>query len=334
MMGVSCVRKFVWLLFLLATGSFADGWDPGSKATAQGSIVNTRHNMTMSYLGAAAVFMSGVRNDYGAVCVYCHTPHGANKQIDAPLWNRTINNGTYVIYDRPTTLMRPIGQPGPSSLTCLSCHDGTIAIDSVLNMPGAGWEPMQTGATNNETGASNQSFLGLWKAAGNVGPPNTGPPLGTHRTLGPELGNGTTSETCAQCHNGAFSSGPDSFRAFMLGTDLRNDHPVGVLYPETYTPAADFYEPSVKLPGKMAFFDANGNGRADTNEVRLYDTGSGYQVECASCHDPHGVPSGGLGTRFNPTFLRINNGIGGSHAGTVGIASDGASALCLTCHVK
>jgi len=122
----------------------------------------------------------------------------------------------------------------------------------------------------------------------------------------------------------------------MIGTDLRNDHPVGVLYPDTYTPAADFNEPNVKLPGNMAFFDTNGNNRADPDEVRLYDSGEGYEVECASCHDPHGVPSGGSGTntRFSPSFLRVNNGIGASHDGNTGIVSNGPSALCLTCHTK
>ena len=70
---------------------------------------------------------------------------------------------------------------------------------------------------------------------------------------------------------------------------------------------------------KLAYFDNNGNQRADANEIRLYNTGDGYEVECASCHDPHGVPSAGAGSTFNATFLRINN-IG--------------SGVCLTCHSK
>ncbi len=324
-------------MFLSAGIASADGWDPGSGAGAIGSIANTRHNMTMDYTSAGGpdvgFNMNGYRNDYGAICVYCHTPHGANSQIQAPLWNRTINAGSYTIYDRPTTLMRPIGQPGPSSLTCLSCHDGTIAIDSVLNMPGSGWNPIDN-STNNEVGTSDQAFLSQWQAAG-----NEGPPPGTHATLGPDLGAGAGADTCARCHlsdiigtNGTI----ESFAAFMIGTDLRNDHPVGVLYPDTYTPAADFNEPNVKLPGNMAFFDTNGNNRADPDEVRMYDSGEGYEVECASCHDPHGVPSGGSGTntRFSPSFLRVNNGIGATHDGNSGITSNGPSALCLTCHTK
>ena len=318
-------------MFLATGNTVADGWDPGSQASTQGSIANTRHNMTMSYNSNNYV-MDSYRNDYGAICVYCHTPHGANKDVGAaPLWNRTINNGNYIIYDKPTTQMRPIGQPGPNSLTCLSCHDGTIAIDSVLNMPGSGLEPMNTGTANNSTGTANQTFLSNWSAAG-----NPGPPPGVHATLGPELGAGDINGTCALCHNSAIGNLNADYKAFMIGTDLRNDHPVGVQFPDTFTPMTDFNEPSVKLPGKMAFFDTNGNKHADPEEVRLYDTGDGYEVECASCHDPHGVPSGGsgTGTRFSPSFLRVNNGAADNGTGTAGIVSNGPSGLCLTCHTK
>lgn len=322
-------------LVLSMSNAFADGWDPYSKATEMGSIVQTRHNLTMSYNPGARTIMGAIaRNDYGAICVYCHTPHGANTQIKAPLWNRTVNNGSYTTYDKPTTLMRPIGQPGPNSLTCLSCHDGTISIDSVLNMPGSGFEPTLSGDRNNQTGSSNLAFLNKW--ASNA----EGLPSPQHYKLGPDV----AAPFCTQCHNS--NTGPtnpsamSNFKVFAIGTDLRDDHPVGVQFPDTFGPGIDFNEPNVKLPGKMAFFDKNSNSHADPEEVRLYDTGDGYEVECASCHDPHGVESGGDGTRFNPSFLRVNNGVAldasnpDSNLAIEGITSNGASALCLTCHAK
>ena len=311
-------------LFSLSSIALADGWDPTSQASAIGSIANTRHNLTITY-NANGGGMDFARNQYGAICVYCHTPHGANQQIQAPLWNRTVNPGNYTIYDKPTTLMRPVGLPGPNSLTCLSCHDGTIAIDSILNMPGSGWSP--GGGTNTSVGTSNQAFLDTWRAAG-----GTGPVAGGHLTLGSE--GGTGKDGCSGCHDKDRFFGAPDFSAFMLGTDLRNDHPIGVQFPTTFGPEIDFNEPDVKVPGKWAFFDGNGNGHADKNEVRLYDSGDGPEVECASCHDPHGIPSNGAGTRFNPSFLRVNNGIAGTHDGVTGIVSDGPSALCLTCHAK
>lgn len=336
------------MLILISGGAFADGWDPKSHATNQprnhsnntGGVGDTRHNMTMNYSAYGGrndvgFRMDSDRNNYGAVCVYCHTPHGANTQIDAPLWNRTVApDSVYQVYDKPTTLMQPVSTPGPTSLTCMSCHDGTIAIDSVLNMPGSGRNPIDNSENISIGVGGNTNFLDQWKAGGNIGPPP-----GVHATLGPDLGGGEgngPSGTCAFCHNNDYDIG--NFRAFMLGTDLRNDHPVGVLYPGDNGVATGFFnEPSVKLPGNMAFFDTNGNQRADPDEVRLYDSGEGYEVECASCHDPHGVPSGGSGTNttFSPSFLRVNNGIGDErHDGNVGITSNGPSALCLTCHTK
>lgn len=69
----------------------------------------------------------------------------------------------------------------------------------------------------------------------------------------------------------------------------------------------------------IRFFDTNANNRPDKSEIRLYDTGGGFEVECATCHDPHGVPSSGPGSQFNPTFLRVSNA---------------GSSLRLACHTK
>ena len=33
--------------------------------------------------------------DLGEICVYCHTPHNNNQQIEAPLWNRETPAGPY-----------------------------------------------------------------------------------------------------------------------------------------------------------------------------------------------------------------------------------------------
>ncbi|MCF6337263.1 MAG: cytochrome c3 family protein [Gammaproteobacteria bacterium] len=303
----------------IGTAAFADGWDPNSKATNIGSITNTRHNLTLDYLNAGGPTpMDFARNNYTEVCVYCHTPHGANSQINAPLWNRTVNPGNYTVYDRPTTLGLEgrMNLPGPSSLTCLSCHDGTIAIDSILNMPGSG------GYGNNELGTADTTFLDTWPAmAGRDGT------VGNHFTLGGELGSGDLNSTCGLCHSTAGSLIPD-FRLFMLGTDLRNDHVVGITYPTTFGPGIDYNEPEVIIPNKWSFFDSNGNNFAEKDEVRLYDSGNGPAVECASCHDPHGIPSNGPGTEFIPSFLRISN----STPNNDGIG--GPSGLCLTCHAK
>jgi len=66
----------------------------------------------------------------GELCVTCHTPHNANTtQSDAPLWNHQITIASYTVYTSSTMNAAP-GQPNGVSKLCLSCHDGTVAIDS------------------------------------------------------------------------------------------------------------------------------------------------------------------------------------------------------------
>lgn len=323
------IRSLTLLIALCVIANLhADGWSPGTRASNTDSIAQTRHNLTMSYLPAIAgggEIMDNARNNYGEICVYCHTPHGSNDAVSGlPIWNRTINTGTYTIYDKPRTLDRPIGQPGPNSLTCLSCHDGTIAIDSIINMPGSG------NYSAAQRTSMNPAFLDTWPNAAAV-----------HATMGPSPGTGApTDQQCMYCHSSDPTAASQNFpfNAFALGTDLRDDHPIGILFPTTFEPGVDFNEPNLvyTTPGgaQLQVFDFNSNGYPDKDEPRMYDTGEGFEVECASCHDPHGVPSGGPGSTFNPSFLRVNNGVTGDHPGTVGIVSNSGSALCLTCHAK
>ncbi|TAN82729.1 MAG: hypothetical protein EPN14_03795 [Gallionella sp.] len=296
-------KKYVGMILLIAllpSPALADSAGPGTQATNQGSVVNTRHNLTQSFTTLGG-WMDTARNNYGEVCVYCHTPHASNRQIAAPLWNRTIVPTSFTVYNTPTTLGRPITQPGVSSLVCLSCHDGVTAVDSVINIPGSGRYN-----ASQETVVS-QAFLSSWKLEGKPGPLSPG-----HAGI----------QTCTdRCHNSSIFSVRTNlqFDVFVIGTDLMNDHPVGVQYPTSFGADVDFRAPTGELAGKMKFFDTNGNSRADVNEVRMYDSGEGYEVECASCHDPHGVPSAGPGSTFNPSFLRVSNT---------------SSTLCLACHTK
>ena len=74
------------------------------------------------------------------VCVFCHTPHNANAATGAPLWNRNTNAQTYTRYTSASLDANAIAggfneQPGGSSLLCLSCHDGMVAMGDVRVLP-------------------------------------------------------------------------------------------------------------------------------------------------------------------------------------------------------
>ncbi|MBF0610962.1 MAG: cytochrome c3 family protein [Magnetococcales bacterium] len=287
------------IMALSGTAWGADGETYPTRFTNIGGITNTRHNLTQSPTGISNAMMT-VRNNYGEVCVYCHTPHGANENIAAPLWNRTFKNNTYTTYEnlKSSTITQVISQPGPNSLTCLSCHDGTVAIDSIVNMPGSG-RYSEANKTSHQ-----ESFLDAWPGGS-----------AKHVAVGGGSLGGTT---CMSCHTGPDGSEvATDFTAFYIGTDLSNDHPVGIVLPEGRI-GVDFADPGVRGTS-LAYYDRDADNKADSNEIRFYKTGGNYKVECASCHDPHGVPSGGEGSVNNPSFLRVNNQ---------------NSAVCLTCHDK
>lgn len=302
------IQKIIFALGLLIFGAglVHAGGDRPTKFTNKGGITNTRHNLTQSPIGLGAGNMESSRNNYGEVCVYCHTPHGADSTKKLPLWNRTTDGTrTFKTYNelKTSTLTQAVAQPGVNSLSCLSCHDGQTAIDSIINMPGSGrYQASQATAVD-------RLFLDKWTGTTDV----------DHKGLSSDSSGGAG---CMACHSptGSGASFPSAtdFTVFAIGTDLTNDHPVGITFPATSGTVTDFNTTNAKT-GTSFFFDLDGNGHMDSAEVRLYDTGGTAKVECASCHDPHGVPSGAPGSVFKPTFLRVANTNSG---------------LCLTCHAK
>lgn len=69
----------------------------------------------------------------GEICIACHTPHNAQTGVaDAPLWNHNLSEvASYSLYSSPTlNASTTIGQPTGTSKLCLSCHDGTVALDN------------------------------------------------------------------------------------------------------------------------------------------------------------------------------------------------------------
>ena len=250
-------------------------------------IAITKHN-----LGTTGVSGNNQFSGTAEICVFCHTPHGADTTAAVPLWNRTLAGQTYQTYDSlgTTTLDGKVVAVGSVSIACLSCHDGAQAMNAVINAPGSG-------LTGDATWTA-----GKW----------SGPNVDT-------------------------ASGKITGVA-LLGTDLRNDHPIGIQYGGGgYTTANKTGIAGSPSGGKDPDFKTLQNGTMNNTTVWWVDTDAttgrqkqdmimytrnatgGTQtatdaepfVECASCHDPH--------VSANPTFLRISNA---------------GSAVCLACHIK
>ncbi|MEK6674890.1 MAG: cytochrome c3 family protein [Planctomycetota bacterium] len=91
---------------------------------AQDRVSDTVHNLSTSGPGRIRA------QSEAQVCIFCHAPH--NTGGVAPLWNRELQAASYRIYQSSTLDALP-GQPTGASKLCLSCHDGTIALGSVLS---------------------------------------------------------------------------------------------------------------------------------------------------------------------------------------------------------
>lgn len=82
--------------------------------------------------GSAHDFRGFLWNESGEICKPCHTPH-STRPLPAPLWNHEVSSETYTMYDTtrsPTMDAEVSSQPSGISKICLSCHDGTVALEN------------------------------------------------------------------------------------------------------------------------------------------------------------------------------------------------------------
>ncbi|MDA3787678.1 MAG: cytochrome c3 family protein [Desulfobacula sp.] len=102
-------------------------------------IVGSVHDFTDSGVGIP------VDNGTNEICIVCHTPHNAMDSTTAkPLWNHELTTSVFTLYHSNTFEGdSTIHQPSGVSKLCLSCHDGTVAlnnwgskVDGVLFMNG------------------------------------------------------------------------------------------------------------------------------------------------------------------------------------------------------
>jgi len=297
-------------------------------ASAFAGIANTRHN-----LGATGTALNHT-DGTGEICIFCHTPHGGDTAAPVPLWNKKLTNpANFTTYDQlgTSTLDAAVGTVGSVSLACLTCHDGTQAIDNIINAPGSGGF--------DATGGGVDGLNWTWTTDGTLGT------------------------------NGQFTGGVAAGNIWQIGTDLTNDHPVSMQYGGggysatsptggkfgTTTPTRDEdFAVADKIPGSNRWYIDNTvagtTGSFDKWDFKLYTRNTSTEthvsangavfaleaepfVECGSCHDPHFETT---------TFLRMpgttditTGGLVGAVTGVAGTSqSNTGSRVCLTCHTK
>lgn len=261
-------------------------------------IANTKHN-----LGVTGTGTNHLTTGTAEICVFCHTPHGADTGAVVPLWNKTFTPGAYQTYDTlgTSSLDGAVAQVGSVSVACLSCHDGTQAMDTVINAPGSGgYDPLGARMATDADWAGSAFLNGT-----------------TITSIGTDLRN--DHPVSIQYGGG----GVDFVTHPVTGTASQSTAALG---------DTDFVQPyGRQVNGTPVWWVETGTGtERNKTDMQLYtrdgnnatDVGGSWTgstelqpfVECASCHDPHVEDQGS-----NPTFLRISND---------------SSAVCLACHIK
>jgi predicted CXXCH cytochrome family protein len=141
--------KVAALLFFAVATQFA--------IAAIGTVVGSKHDFSAT--GPNATY----KGTNTQVCIYCHAPH--SNPGTTPLWNHATSAATYTLY-ASGTLNATMAQPGGVSKLCLSCHDGTVAVDS---FGGATGTKMVTGSPLLGTDLSNDHPIGFTYDAALVG---------------------------------------------------------------------------------------------------------------------------------------------------------------------
>ena len=279
--------------------------DPAYAARTS-DVRGTLHNLSST--GPGAVKAAGESE----VCVFCHTPHGADTS-QTPLWNKTLAAKTYTVYtsnslDAETIKNASLDQPMGSSKLCLSCHDGAMALGSVRVLRGVA-NPATIDVANTGTGG--------------IMPPGSGITTGYTRNIGA----GSLGQT--------------------TGFDLTNDHPISVTYDaalasrdgELRSMNANQQSP-ILINSTHPLFGKRAAGQsADRPVLPLEPTGASGagQVQCTTCHDPHiKGDATDLANEGNIKFLRRPRiqTEQPTYVDGQAVYGDSGNIICLACHDK
>ena len=100
------------------------------------------------------------------VCSFCHLPQGnpAGLFQSIPIWNHETTQQQFTSYSSSSIQGMMNAQPAGPSLVCLSCHDGTVAVGALHELPVEGGQDNYSQSTG---GVS--SFTGMMEGPAKVG---------------------------------------------------------------------------------------------------------------------------------------------------------------------
>lgn len=256
---------------LIASPAFSASVNDYPAGLAASGIAGSRHN-----LGSMGKVLRSTATT--EICVFCHTPHHSNTANNLkPMWNRGTSAPTsYTAYGATiggsTVNNTDIGS---TTLACLSCHDGVMTFDNIVNAPGK---------DKIVNGGSDRGWT------------FTMPVVWEGITTGTHLHNFNTGAfACNLCH---WIDNPAA--RLSLGMNLSNDHPVSIAYSPDRAGlrATNTTINAIDLTSELA---SSASGYASGNLAQNRWAVKGFvsdtatiadllrdgKVECSSCHDPH-----------------------------------------------
>ncbi len=310
-----------------------------------------------SLRGARNPAVRGIEGDIRLneeVCIFCHTPHGGRSNVGgvegvAPLWNRRLSNPmSYTPYNSQhfdaQDLMGTPGRPKGVSLACLSCHDGAVAFDALINSSGSGGFFPRNKTFDGPGGSIGMGFSGPAVDSANSFREGRRAPAGPGETPGFVFFDGFGSGP-----NASFGSEPFP----NLGLDLRDDHPISMEIPRADPQFKEILTNITtkggRIPGSgsVMWIDRDPNGANlpldKRDRIRAYASDPSRPdapyIECASCHNPHEASRPGgqpalsepvnAHTINNSLFLRL-----ASRPNADSQDRNARSLICLSCHKK
>jgi hypothetical protein len=210
-------------------------------------VTYSAHNLSTS---ADPDWPTYVSDNETQVCVFCHTPHGGT--LDGPLWNRENPTTSYTHYNSASlsTYLQGLAinrAVSKESLLCLSCHDGSIAINSLVNYSNSLVNENNEPVLPTHNGGRSVEIQIMFSPDPDL-PPNPGPQIGASRENPDAHGDLSDDHPISFSYSSVYSAKAEEFKTVsaaeingvrFFGTDNRVEcsscHDPHVMYDQNYT---------------------------------------------------------------------------------------------------